>query len=108
MQDVQPRIRVPDRAKPGEVIEIKTLISHPMESGERTDGSGAKIPRQIIEKFVCTYDGEEVFSADWSPGISANPYLAFTTVATRSGEIVLSWTEDDGSVHVASARIEVE
>jgi sulfur-oxidizing protein SoxZ len=108
MQNVKARIRVPERAKQGEIIEIKTLIAHPMESGERTDEAGSKVPRQIINRFVCTYDGEVVFSADWHPSISANPYLAFTTVATKSGEIVLSWTDDDGSVYLASGHIEVE
>jgi sulfur-oxidizing protein SoxZ len=106
--DVTPRVRVPETARRGEVIEIKTLISHPMETGERADLQGGKIPRRIITRFVCTYNGEVVFSADWHPSVSANPYLAFTTVATESGEIVLSWTDDDGSTYLASAHIEVQ
>ena len=81
----QPRIRVPSQARKGEVIEIKTLISHPMETGHRRDTQGQLIPRHIIHTFTCTYNGTEVFRADWHPAVAANPYLAFCTVAAESG-----------------------
>ena len=61
----------------GEVIEIKTLLSHPMETGHRRDVYGKLIPRQIIHTFTCTYNGAEVFRADWYPAVAANPYLTF-------------------------------
>ena len=51
-------INVPAKAKRGEVIEIKTLISHPMESGYRVGTSGTMIPRDIIRRFVCNYNEE--------------------------------------------------
>ena len=89
-------INVPATAKRGEVIEIKTLISHPMETGYRTGPDGALIPRDIIHRFVCTYNGEEIFRADLFPAIAANPFIAFSTVATESGEIALSWTDEKG------------
>jgi sulfur-oxidizing protein SoxZ len=103
----QPRIRVPRRAKRGEVIEIKTLISHPMETGYRRDTQGALIPRQIIHTFTCTYNGEEVFRADWYPAVAANPYLAFYTVATESGRLQFEWIDDNGSVYATEADITV-
>jgi sulfur-oxidizing protein SoxZ len=108
MTEVKPRVRVPEIAKKGETVEIKTLISHPMESGQRTGENGEKIPRHIIKKFICTYAGEVVFEADWYPAISANPYLAFTTVATETGELVFTWVDDDEQVFATTAHITVE
>jgi len=108
MADVKPRVRVPEVARKGEIIEIKTLISHPMESGQRADASGARVPRDIIRKFSCTYNGAVVFEADWYPAISANPYLAFTTVAAESGVLTFTWVDDDEQPIVATAPITVE
>jgi sulfur-oxidizing protein SoxZ len=100
-------IRIPAEAKKGEAIEIKTLISHPMESGQRRDSMGQLIPRRILNRFVCTYNGAEVFRADFFPAIAANPFLSFFTVATESGELVFTWTDDDGTIQTEAARITV-
>lgn len=108
MAKPKPRVRAPKKAAKGEVIEIKTLISHPMESGLRKDSkTGELIPRKIINKFVCSYNGDEVFSADFHPAISANPYMAFYVKAEESGELVFTWTDDDGSSYSKTAKIEV-
>ena len=101
-------INMPDRARRGEIIEIKTLISHPMETGYRRSQLGARIPRDIIRKVVCTYNGTEVFRADLYQAISANPYLVFSTVATESGTIAVTWTGDNGFSVTESAAIAVE
>jgi sulfur-oxidizing protein SoxZ len=98
-------VRVPETARKGEIIEIKTLISHPMETGNRRDQSGALVPRHILKKFICTYRNEVVFSADWYPAIATNPDLAFTTEATESGELVFTWVDDDDQAIVTSAHI---
>jgi sulfur-oxidizing protein SoxZ len=103
----KPRVRVPKQAKKGEVIEIKTLISHPMEPGHRRDVQGQRIPRHIIHTFTCTYNSEEVFRADWHPAVAANPYLAFYTVATESGSLRFEWVDDTGTVYTAEAEITV-
>ena len=103
----KPRIRVPSQARKGDVIEIKTLVSHPMETGHRRDVWGQLIPRHIIHTFTCTYNGEEVFRAEWHPAIAANPYLAFYTVATRSGRLRFEWVDDDGTVYATEAEITV-
>src|SRR5437868_13907619 len=100
-------INVPGAARQGEIIEIKAMIAHVMETGHRHDAKGAPIPRDIINRFVCSYDGEEIFSAELFPAISANPYLAFTTIATRSGSIDFAWTDDQGMTQRASAEIKV-
>lgn len=102
------RVRVPRKAKKGEVIEIKTLIAHPMETGYRRDVQGQLIPRHIIHTFTCTYNGEEVFRADWHPPVAANPYLAFYTVATASGRFRFEWIDDGGTVYATEADITVE
>jgi sulfur-oxidizing protein SoxZ len=78
-----------------------------METGFRPSDDGKLVPRNIIKRFVCTYDGEAVFSADLFPAISANPFLSFTLVATNSGVITFSWTDDNGQTQVQTAKIEV-
>jgi sulfur-oxidizing protein SoxZ len=101
-------INVPTTAKRGAVIEIKALISHPMETGYRTGPDGALVPRDIINRFMCTYNGEEIFSADLYPAIAANPFFSFTTVATESGLIAFRWIDDQGRTHLETAKISVE
>ncbi len=101
-------INFPSRAKRGEIIEIKTLIQHPMETGYRLDSQGAVIPRDIISRFTCVYNGDEVFRAELFPAISANPFIAFSTVATESGELVFSWIDDDGQIQSEIRQIKVE
>ena len=101
-------INVPAKAKRGEVIEIKTLISHPMESGFRVGTNGNRIPRDIITRFTCNYDGEEVFRAELSPAIAANPFIAFFTTATESGTLVFRWSGDNGFSATESGTIVVE
>lgn len=101
-------INLPERATRGDVMEIKTLIQHPMETGYRLDSNGAKIPRDIINRFTCAYNGEEVFRAELFPAVAANPFIAFSTIATESGELVFSWTDDDGQTETERRRITVE
>ena len=101
-------INLPQRAKRGDVIEIKTLIQHPMETGYRLDSKGAAIPRDIINRFTCTYNGDEVFRAELHPAISANPFIAFSTVVTETGELVFSWTDDRGQIQTETRQIDVE
>jgi sulfur-oxidizing protein SoxZ len=101
-------INLPPRAKRGEAIEIKTLIAHPMETGYRLDSTGAAIPRDIIKRFVCSYNGDEVFRAELYPAIAANPFIAFSTIATQSGELVFSWTDDHDQTQTEVRQITVE
>ena len=101
-------INLPARAKRGEVIEIKTLIAHPMETGYRVGPTGTAIPRDIVNRFVCTYNGAEVFRAELFPAIAANPFIAFFTVATESGELAFSWTDDHGERQTEVRQLIVE
>jgi sulfur-oxidizing protein SoxZ len=101
-------INVPPKAKAGEIIEIKALISHPMETGYRPKGDGTFYPRDIIKTFVCMLNNEEIFRADLFPAMAANPFIAFTTIATESGSLVFSWTDDRGQTQVETAKLTVE
>jgi sulfur-oxidizing protein SoxZ len=101
-------INVPPKAKKGDIIAIKTLISHEMETGYRIDNVGRQIPRDIINLFVCTYNGQEVFRAELFPAIAANPFISFSLLATDSGTITFKWTGDNGFSATESANIIVE
>lgn len=102
-----PRVRLPAQAKAGEIIEIKTLISHEMESGQRKDSAGKAIPRKIINKFTAAFNGKVVFEADWHPAISANPYQSFFYKASQSGEFKFAWKDDDGSEYSSTNKLTV-
>ena len=103
----KPRIRLPKDAKKGDVIQIKTLVSHVMETGLRKDDSGKLIPRKIINAFTCTFNGAPVFSCEFEPAIAANPYLQFTAKVEESGTFRFSWTDDDGTTITADEAIAV-
>lgn len=90
------RVQIPKAAKRGEVIEVRIVIQHAMETGFRRDEVGRLIKRNVINIFSCRYNGVEVFRADLSSGIAANPYLQFTTVADASGELEFTWMDDEG------------
>jgi sulfur-oxidizing protein SoxZ len=101
-------INVPKKAKRGEIIEIKTLMSHIMETGYRRTATAELVPRDIITSFSCRYNGAEVFRADLFPAIAANPFITFFTVATESGKFDFEWIGDRGFAETASASIIVE
>jgi sulfur-oxidizing protein SoxZ len=101
-------INVPPKAKRGDVIKISALVSHVMETGYRHDEVGKPIARDIINLFVCTYNGEEIFRAELFPAIAANPFISFFTVATESGTLAFKWTEDEGETQTEFAAISVE
>lgn len=100
-------IKVPATARRGEIIEIRTLIGHPMETGHRADGNGRRVPRDIIRRFACRYNGETVFSAEFFPAVAANPYCAFFTLAVDSGTLAFTWEGDNGFVHAETVAIAV-
>jgi sulfur-oxidizing protein SoxZ len=100
-------LNVPKQVKKGEPFEVKLLISHPMESGQRRDQMGQPIPRDIINSFVCTYNGEEVLRAELFPAIAANPFLSFTVAVQESGTLAMTFTDDHGVAQTATASIAV-
>jgi sulfur-oxidizing protein SoxZ len=104
----KPRIKLDKKeAKKGDIVEVKALVSHVMETGQRKDANGNTIPRKILNKFVCTVAGKQVFAADFETAVSANPYIQFKFKAMESGPVVLTWTDDDGSTIVGEETITV-
>ena len=101
------RLRAPDQAKKGEVVEIRTMVEHPNESGFRHDNMGKLIPRHIVTSFVCTYNGREVFSAKLHPAVTTNPYMTFFLRATESGTLDFRWEDDQGGVTTATHNLTV-
>ncbi len=108
MANIKPRVKVPKKAAAGDLITIKTLINHKMESGQRKDKkTGEPIPRKIINNFVAQFNGETVFEVGVEPAVSANPYFQFSVKVMESGEFKFMWTDDDGSVYETAKSIEV-
>ncbi len=105
--DLKPRLRVPATARKGEVIEVKTLITHPMENGQRKDADGKVVPRLIVNSLQVTYNDKPVMNVTLEPAIAANPYLQFTAKLEASGTFKFSWTDDDGTVTTAESKIDV-
>jgi sulfur-oxidizing protein SoxZ len=101
------RIAVPTEMRRGEAVEIKTLVSHPMESGFRMNSMGEPRPRNIITRFRCAFSGVPVFEADFGPGVAANPFLSFFFTASHSGELSFSWTDQHGKESTEVRRVVV-
>lgn len=104
---VKPRVKVPKSASAGEAITIKTLISHKMESGQRKDKEGNVIPRSIINRFTCDFNGQSVMDVTLEPAISTNPYFQFEATVPEAGEFKFTWYDDDGSVYDTAKKIKV-
>ena len=105
--NVTPRVRVPREASAGDVVSVRTLISHPMESGQRRDGDGNIIPRSIINRFTCDFNGQNVIDVTLEPAISTNPYFQFDATVPESGTFQFTWYDDDGSVYEDAHEIAV-
>lgn len=106
-QDIKPRVRVPATARAGDIVTIKTMITHVMETGRRKDAAGALVPRWIINRFTCDFNGVTVIDVTLQPAVSANPFLEFAARVDMSGEFVFAWYDDNGSIYTDRHRIEV-
>ena len=104
---VKPRVKVPKKAAAGDVITIKTLISHKMESGQRKDKEGNVIPRSIINRFTCDFNGENIIDVTLEPAISTNPFFEFEAKVPEAGDFQFTWYDDDGSVYEATKSIAI-
>lgn len=107
MSKVKARVKVPKKAEIDEVIEIKTLISHPMHSGRGVDGDGNIVPRKIINQFQASFNGKMFFSMDIKPSVSSNPFLIFPFKVVEAGTFDFIWTEDGGEQYTASKKIKI-
>lgn len=104
---LKPRIKLPDTIKTGDTIEIRALVHHVMETGNRKDDSGQTIPRNIVHSFKAVFEGQPVFSADFGSGIAANPFIAFYMKVSGPGELVFTWEDDSGATTTEKVRLEV-
>ena len=107
MSKIKPRGKVPKKASLDEIVEIKTLIRHPMHSGRMKDKDGKKIPKRIINKFLVKFNGKKVFGMDLEPSISTNPYIAFPFKAQKTGTFDFVWTDDNGENYTMSRKMTV-
>jgi sulfur-oxidizing protein SoxZ len=105
--DAKPRVKLPKSAAAGEVVTIRTIVSHPMESGQRRGPDGALVPRKIVNRFTCDFEGARVIEVRLDPGVSMNPFFEFEARVDRSGVFTFAWEDDDGSVATHSEAIEV-
>ncbi|SDI57250.1 thiosulfate oxidation carrier complex protein SoxZ [Lutimaribacter saemankumensis] len=103
----KPRVKAPKSASAGEVVTIKTLISHKMESGQRKNKDGSVIPRSIINRFTCEFNGTSVIDVKMEPAISTNPYFEFEAKIPESGDLKFTWYDDDGSVYEDVKTVQV-
>ena len=107
MSSIKPRVKVPKEVSIDEIVEIKTLIRHPMHSGRMKDNDGQIIPRQIINSFSAKFNGKEVFQMDLEPSISTNPYISFQYKVKESGKFDLEWIDDNGEKYSISKEMVV-
>lgn len=107
MELANARVSMPEQASPGEAVEVKALMRHPMETGYRVDDMGRPIERHIVEHFRVRYGGEEVFAIDLTQGVAANPFFAFFLRATETAEVQFEWLDDRGQVTTVSRRLTV-
>ena len=107
MSSIKPRVKVPKEVSIDEIIEIKTLIRHPMHSGRMKDTEGNTIPKQIINAFSAKFNGQEVFKMDLEASISTNPYIVFQYKAIESGTFDFEWLDDNGEKYSISKKMSV-
>jgi len=105
--DIKPRLRVPATARKGELVEVKTLVTHPMESGQRKDGDGKLVPRMIVNSLKVTFNDKPVVNVKLEPAVAANPYLSFFVRVDESGTLKFTWTDDLKNSWTAESKIEV-
>lgn len=108
MAKIKPKVKVPKTAAVGEVVTIKTLINHPMESGQRKDGDGNKIPRMVIHTFEATFGGKQIVTFHPEGAVSQNLFLEFTMKVPQAGDVNFKWTDDEGSIFEKSASIAIK
>ena len=108
MATPRPRVKLPKSVAAGVPFTVKTRIIHPMHSGQRHDSDGELVPRQIINRFVVSYNGEVAISVDLEPAVSADPYIQFEMAVPASGLLEFQWVDDDGSVYSLQKQIDVD
>jgi sulfur-oxidizing protein SoxZ len=99
------KILLPRSIQRDSLIYIRTLITHPMDTGFFRDHQGSPIPAYFIQDVRVTYGGDEVARFRWTSGISRDPFLTFPLKATREAPLEITWTDNRGGVFRQSADI---
>jgi sulfur-oxidizing protein SoxZ len=99
------RIKIPDRIARGEVIQVNSIISHPMDTGFFRTAEGQPIPAYFIKEVVVSYGEEEVARFEWTSGISRDPVVTFTLKADKEAPLTMVWTDNKGAVFKHSIGI---
>lgn len=98
-------MRIRATSKDG-VVNVKVLMSHDMETGQRKDASGKKVPAHYIQNVTATWQGKTVLSAQWGRAVSKNPFLEFNFKGGQKGEkIQVTWTDNKGDKRTDEATI---
>lgn len=98
-------MRIRAVAKDG-VVNVKVLMSHEMETGQRKDNAGNIVPAHFIQNVAATHNGKTVLSAQWGPAVSKNPFLEFNFKGGQKGDkIQVTWTDNKGDKRTDEAAI---
>lgn len=101
------RVSVPARARRGEIVPVRALISHPMETGLRSNSADEWVRQRIVSRFACAFDGVELFRARLHPAIATNPYFHFHARVDKSGSFAFDWYDTLDMTFVNRADIVV-
>ena len=97
------RIRATESA---DGVDVRVLMSHEMESGQRRDSAGNAVPAHFIQTVVVTYAGKPVLNAEWGPAVSKNPYLQFKFKGAKKGDkLIVTWVDNKGETRTDEATI---
>lgn len=105
--NVRSLVQAPASAQRGQVITVNATIGHTMETGYRRGSDGKMLSRDLIRRFTCTWQGEQVFAANMHAAMSSNPYLSFRVRVMESGMLQLSWTGDKGFTHTLDLELDL-
>ena len=90
----------------GDTVEVKVLMSHEMETGQRKDASGAVVPAHYIRSITAKCNGKVVLSAEWGPAVSKNPFLSFRFKGAAKGDRVsITWVDNKGETRTDEGTI---
>jgi sulfur-oxidizing protein SoxZ len=98
-------MRIRAQAK-GDVANVRVLMSHEMETGQRKDSAGKVIPAWFIQEVTATHNGKTVMSAEWGPSVSKNPFLQFMVKGAKAGDkIAITWVDNKGDKRTDEATV---
>jgi sulfur-oxidizing protein SoxZ len=90
----------------GSMVDVRVLMAHEMETGQRRDAAGKMVPAWFIQSVTATCNGKTVLSAQWGPAVSKNPFLSFRFSGAKAGDkVIVTWTDNKGDKRTDEAVI---